>query len=149
MKIKEFRKLTRSLSRSFVVLEKEGASCCGLPILQSHILIELGENNGLSLNDLSKQLTSDKASVSRAVQSLVEKGYVSRITEANDRRAISIQLTEKGQINVDDITKNMDKKAREVLKHFDESETENLFYFLNKLDNALDEVNKCEKGKCE
>ncbi|WP_414053954.1 MarR family winged helix-turn-helix transcriptional regulator [Macrococcus equi] len=149
MKIKEFRKLTRSLSRSFVVLEKEGASCCGLPILQSHILIELGENNGLSLNDLSKQLASDKASVSRAVQSLVEKEYVSRITEANDRRAISIQLTEKGQINVDDITKDMDKNAINVLKNFDETEIEHLFYYLNKLDNALDEVNNCASGKCK
>ncbi|RAI82936.1 MarR family transcriptional regulator [Macrococcoides goetzii] len=149
MQIKEIRRLTRSLSRSLVVSEKEGASCCGLPILQSHILIELGEKNGLSLNELSKQLATEKASLSRAVQALVEKGYVSRNTERKDRRAISIQLTDKGQKSVNDITKDMNRYTEEVINQFDESEIEDLMYYLKKLDNALEKVNHCTSGKCK
>ncbi|WBF53206.1 MarR family winged helix-turn-helix transcriptional regulator [Macrococcoides canis] len=147
----QFRKLSRSVSRGLVEIEKDGVSCCGLPILQSHILIELGENPNLSLNEVAKKLSSEKASISRAVQSLVEKGLVDRQTETHDRRSVTLSLTTKGLDNFNDINKEMNDYAEQILSHFTTEETDSLFYYLNKLDETIQLVNnkQCNKDECQ
>ncbi|MGV2929413.1 MarR family winged helix-turn-helix transcriptional regulator [Macrococcus capreoli] len=146
----KFRKLSRSVSRGLIELEKDGASCCGLPMLQSHILIELGETSDISLNELSNKLSSDKASVSRAVQSLVEKEFVVRKTEEKDRRSVILSLSSKGLKNVQNISEEMEHYTNKILSHFDSEEIENLFYYLEKLDVALNKVdsNNCNGSTC-
>ncbi|WP_414053795.1 MarR family winged helix-turn-helix transcriptional regulator [Macrococcus equi] len=150
MNTSKFRKLSRSISRGLIELEKDGASCCGLPMLQSHILIELGDTSDISLNELSNKLSSDKASVSRAVQSLVEKEFVVRKTEERDRRSVILSLSSKGLKNVQNISEEMEHYTIQILSHFNPEEIENLFYYLEKLDNALNKVDAdgCKEGNC-
>ncbi|MCU7558529.1 MarR family winged helix-turn-helix transcriptional regulator [Macrococcus capreoli] len=150
MNTSKFRKLSRSISRGLIELEKDGVSCCGLPMLQSHILIELGETSDISLNELSNKLSSDKASVSRAVQSLVEKEFVVRKTEERDRRSVILSLSSKGLKNVQNISEEMEHYTNQILSHFNPEEIENLFYYLEKLDNALNKVDAdgCKEGSC-
>jgi DNA-binding MarR family transcriptional regulator len=67
---------------------------------------ELGEQQVWVLYNLSRgrQLTSELArafnvtmpTITRAVDTLVEKGYVERQPDADDRRRIYLQLTERG-----------------------------------------------------
>lgn len=148
---KDFRELTRGISRGLIEIEKDGVSCCGLPMLQSHILIELGENPNISLNKLATNLSSEKGSVSRSVQSLVEKGLVNRVTEAADRRAVLLSLSDKGQENVDKISEEMGSYTTQILSQFQTDEIDSLFYYLNKLNEALINVqdNKCSEGVCK
>lgn len=52
-------------------------------------------SNKLQQEQLAEQLDIGKAAVSRAVDSLESKGYVTRVRQHEDRRAYSVSLTDK------------------------------------------------------
>ena len=63
-------------------------------------------HNSINLNELSEKLYLDKSTVSRTVDSLVKNGTVNRVIPEENRRMITISLTDKGdgicrQINRD------------------------------------------------
>ena len=63
----------------------------------------LGEFGPLSLRDLARRGTMDKAQVSRLLPGLIRRGYVTRDAHPTDRRRASLQLTEAGRSLCDEI----------------------------------------------
>ncbi|MEM6834023.1 MAG: MarR family winged helix-turn-helix transcriptional regulator [Pseudomonadota bacterium] len=53
--------------------------------------------DGMVMSDLSKSLMVSSGNVTSVVDRLIEDGFVSRTTAANDRRSIIVSLTPKGQ----------------------------------------------------
>jgi len=72
-------------------------------------LIEIGEAGPLRLNDLAARMGTSAPTASRAVDTLDELGLVARATDADDRRAVRIELTPAGRQLVDE------RKARASL----------------------------------
>jgi DNA-binding MarR family transcriptional regulator len=73
-----------------------GLEPLGLSSAEGDILyLLLTGSNDLQQEQLAEQLDIGKAAVSRAVDSLVSKGYVTRIRQQQDRRAYSVSLTDK------------------------------------------------------
>lgn len=62
------------------------------------LFLLLTGSNGLSQDELAKQLDKGKAAVSRGIDSLEKKGYVQRSVNQADRRFYSINVTEKGHL---------------------------------------------------
>ncbi|MDK2965037.1 MarR family winged helix-turn-helix transcriptional regulator [Lacrimispora sp.] len=60
------------------------------------ILSYLYHNDGVSQEELSSYLVIDKASTARAIQSLLEKGFLRKEKDVIDRRANKVFLTELG-----------------------------------------------------
>ena len=58
-------------------------------------LTRVYENPGISLSDLSYQLKMDKTSITRAIQKLVDSGYINKQQDLNDKRVWHIYTTEK------------------------------------------------------
>lgn len=80
------------------------------------LFLLLTGSNELSQEELAEQLDVGKAAVSRAIDSLEDKGYVVRKRHHQDRRAYSICLTAKAFAIGPDITDIYDqlyKKIRE------------------------------------
>ncbi|MBP1909872.1 MarR family winged helix-turn-helix transcriptional regulator [Methanolobus bombayensis] len=69
----------------------------GLSAGQFYVLLILSHEQGLTQDTLSRQLLIDQASIARAVNVLVNKGFVKRITDETDRRAVRIYFTEEGE----------------------------------------------------
>jgi DNA-binding MarR family transcriptional regulator len=90
------RELIRLLVRNLGILEKSDASCCGVTIAQCHALVEIGRAGNISLIELSDLLGLDKSTMSRTINNLVEAELVIRDIDAENRRYVSIQLTDKG-----------------------------------------------------
>ena len=90
------RELLRLLVRNLGILEKEEASCCGATVAQCHTLVEIGRSGEISLNGLAELLDLDKSTMSRTINNLVEAGQVIRELHSEDRRFVSIKLTEEG-----------------------------------------------------
>jgi DNA-binding MarR family transcriptional regulator len=73
-----------------------GLEPLGLSSAEGDILyLLLTGSNDLQQEQLAEQLDIGKAAVSRAVDSLVSKGYVTRIRQQQDRRAYSVSVTDK------------------------------------------------------
>ncbi len=60
------------------------------------MLAELASNDGMQSSQLAEQTGLDRAQTSRAVTSLVIKGFVVREPRPSDRREVPLRLSEKG-----------------------------------------------------
>jgi DNA-binding MarR family transcriptional regulator len=95
--VRKFRENIRHVERELNI--QGNANCCeGVTLSQCHTLLELQlHKKSISLNDLSDRLYLDKSTVSRTVDSLVRKGTVNRDVPKENRRKVTISLTEKGK----------------------------------------------------
>ncbi len=60
-------------------------------------LYELYVGGPMRLNDLAERMGISAPTASRAIDVLVEVGFVDRLRDPNDRRALRLGLTESGQ----------------------------------------------------
>ncbi len=104
---KNLRELLRILIRNLDVLEKGESSCCGITVAQCHAIVEIGRAGELSLNALADLLVLDKSTMSRTINNLVDSGLVIRELHAEDRRYVSIRLTEDGRKAFEDVETSM------------------------------------------
>jgi DNA-binding MarR family transcriptional regulator len=62
-----------------------------------YFILELLENNGLTMQELSRAVLVDNGHTTRAVNRLIELGYVTKKVDANDARSYRVFLTDKGE----------------------------------------------------
>jgi DNA-binding MarR family transcriptional regulator len=93
--IKNLRESIRLLERKLGVLD-EIAPCCGITLAQCHALVEIGRAKTMFLNKLADLLGLDKSTMSRTINNLVNSGLVLREIDPEDRRFITIKLTDQG-----------------------------------------------------
>lgn len=136
------RELIRILVRNLGILEKGDANCCGVTISQCHAIVEVGRAEVISLNELAEVLTLDKSTMSRTINNLVEDGLVVRELHPEDRRYITIKLTEAGKTVFKDIEEGMNKYYKDVFSSIPESNREQVLDSLKLLIQAVNQ-NKC------
>lgn len=113
--VRDFRAGLRRLERELVASLRDETGCCGIGLLQCHVLLELDRAEALSLKDLQKLLGTDKASLSRTVDGLVEAGLVGRRDNPADRRSLALSLSEAGRWKTGEINQLFDGKYEDVL----------------------------------
>ncbi|WP_426450806.1 MarR family winged helix-turn-helix transcriptional regulator [Paenibacillus sp. S-38] len=111
------REMMQGLVHRFGLLQKDGAQCCGVSVLQSHVLYELGRRPNLSLNDLGQVLSADTSTLSRQVHQLVEMRLISRIPDPRDRRFVVLSLTPQGEQQADMIADTLEIYIEGLLRH--------------------------------
>jgi len=136
------RELIRILVRNLDVLEKSDASCCGVTITQCHAIVEIGRMKKVSLVDLAELLGLDKSTMSRTINNLVEDGLVNRDLDSENRRYVSIQLTNKGTEVFNNIEESMDSYYSSIFSSIPENKRSQVLESLKLLTAAVKE-NKC------
>jgi DNA-binding MarR family transcriptional regulator len=139
----DIRELLQLLVRRFGILQKDGAQCCGITVIQSHILYELHKRPNISLNDLSQILAVDTSTLSRQVQNLVESDYVNRIPDPKDRRYVLLSLTEKGERQYKEISQQMEQYVQSIMKFIPIEKREQVLESLDLLSNAISQSDNC------
>ena len=69
----------------------------GLSLSDGRCLSTIGSFEPLSVKDLARMANVDKAQASRAAQTLVDKGLVSKTVSATDARGVVLRFTPAGQ----------------------------------------------------
>lgn len=103
---KQLRESIRKLERVLGVLNENEMSCCGVTLAQCHAIVEIGRVGSLSLVDLANLLNLDNSTTSRTVNNLVNKGFVERRLDPEDRRYVTITLTKNGSDIFNQIERN-------------------------------------------
>ena len=136
------RELIRVLVRNLGVLEKSDASCCKVTISQCHAIVEIGRVEEISLNELAELLTLDKSTISRTINKLVEDSLVIRELHPEDRRYVTIKLTDNGKKIFKNIEGTMGKYYKDIFMSIPENKREQILDSLRLLTEAVNE-NKC------
>lgn len=65
---------------------------------QAEVLDVLAKHQPLTLAEVGRLLVCELGSPSRLVDAMVRRGLVSRVPHAQDKRAVTVELTERGQV---------------------------------------------------
>ena len=113
-KASRLRESIRQMERKLGVLKESEGSCCGVSMSQCHALVEIGRAKSISLIRLSELLNLDNSTMSRTVNNLVNKGLSERELDPNDRRYVTIKLTESGIKAFNEIEDDMNRYYENV-----------------------------------
>jgi DNA-binding MarR family transcriptional regulator len=136
------RELIRILVRNLGILEKSEASCCGTTVSQCHAIVEIGRLNEISLNELAELLALDKSTMSRTINNLVESGLVVRELHSEDRRFVTIKLTDEGKGVFESIEGSMEQYYKSIFSSIPEEKREQVLESLQLVIDAARQ-NKC------
>ncbi len=126
-------KCANHISEAFsVVYTKE----FGLTIPQWRILVNLAEYGTVNAKYLGQLAAMDKSTVSRAVLSLQDAGYVIKQADEKDKRAYNLFLSPAGSNLYLKIVPKALAWEENILKGLNENEKSQLFNLLDKLDLA-------------
>lgn len=85
-----------------------------------------------NLSTLNERMVSKMSNTTRLVDKLLTKGYVDRITCPSNRRKVEITITEKGEQELDKMSKEMQKAEQRILNNLSRKELEHLNELFNK-----------------
>ena len=108
-KIRRFRKILRQLERELNDRLKENTVHCGVSLAQCHAVLELEAQGDTTIGQLAKSLGLDKSTLSRTVDGLFNRGLVNRFPYQNDRRYMSVTLSEQGRTTCGKINRSNDE----------------------------------------
>ncbi len=143
-----FRELLRLLTRRLGYVERDCFSCCGVTLTQCHLVGEVRRSGSQTLGQLAQTLELDPGSASRAVDAMVKQGYLERVTDPQDRRYVTISLTEAGDRLASFVESTGISMADKVLALIPPSEHAIVFEALALLNQALASVDLDGAGGC-
>lgn len=110
----------------------------GLSHAQYNVLRVLRKHKGeeTNLNFLKQRMLDKSSDISRIVDRLFQKGYLTRVENKNDRRAKSLKITNEGlkALKKSDKVKTLEDK---LLSKLDENEVDNLLELLTKIQKSV------------
>jgi DNA-binding MarR family transcriptional regulator len=135
---KQLREMIRMLERKFGIVQESEFSCCGITMAQCHALVEIGRVKNISLNELAELLNLENSTMSRTVNNLVTGELAKRDIDSQDRRYVTISLTENGYKLYKDIEEGMNRYFRNVYDSISENKKQQVLESLQILLEAID-----------
>lgn len=140
--VKKFHEQIVTLVKKYQFRDRNQIICCGVSVSQCYILEAL-QDGGLAMNELADKMHLQISTVTRVVEQLVQKGFVVREEDSDDRRKRTITLTESGKMMYQSIWQNIYKSESMILQQFPEEHRPMLIDFLKKLNQAVDHWQSC------
>lgn len=143
-KIRPLLKLTNSIYRCTQAhidkkLEKFNLTTGTYPYL-----LVLNRNEGISQNEISKELNVDKAMSARTVKKLIELGYIRKEENEEDIRAYKLYITDKAKSIIPEIIEILDDFTSILVQGNDRETIETSLDFLESvLENGKRHRKKC------
>lgn len=111
---KQFKDAIRDFGREMEQLEKSVLLCCGVTFAQCNTIMEIGKAGSVSLNTLADIMRVDNSTMSQTISKLVSQKFVERELNPDDRRYVTIKLTEDGNRVFEKIDKGMNAYYADV-----------------------------------
>lgn len=90
------------------------------------VLKTIEEDNSISQKDIASKTFKDVASITRIIELLVQKGYLSRNLKSQDRRRFDLTLTAEGNNILEKMQPYIQINRTQALKNITEEEIINL-----------------------
>lgn len=100
-----------------------------------HVIEAIGTGCQRNMTSVAKTLSVTTGTLTIAINSLVKKGYVSRVRSEEDRRVVLVSLTEKGLLAHEHHRKFHEKMMVDIVSNLNEEEQRVLTKALNNINN--------------
>jgi len=94
----------------------------GLTIPEWRLIAVIGEDDGITQQQVGRRTRMDKVTVSRATIALVDRGLVERKPHSSDRRSQSLHLTKAGHDLYDQVAPKAIELEQRIFASFDPRE---------------------------
>ena len=111
-------------------LEPLGVRAGQIPILRV-----LGIKDGIDQKSIEKYLHLDKGTIAKTIRPLIHKGYVTRQTNPNDKRAYQIFLTRKGHEIIPEVKDAINRWMDALTAGFTDEEKETAHTLVSRMSN--------------
>lgn len=134
-----FWKVTRSMGQVWTkIFEKH------LPGSQSYLIFMLERKGPTRMSELADALHLTAGAVTIASDKLIERGYVERKRDEQDRRVVYLVLTEKGQETMEMLRSEGRQMMKHVFSHLSESE---LHRMIESFEEANGKITMFQRGE--
>lgn len=150
-RIRTLIKLTNNIYRCTQVYVDKKLEKFNLTTGSYPYLLVLNKNEGISQNDISRELNVDKAMSARTVKKLISLGYIKKEENEEDVRAYKLYLTDKGRTVIPEILQIIDSWTDILVQGNEEDKIKASIDFL---ENVLENGKRyrrdhcCERVKC-
>tara|TARA_R100000027_G_scaffold2734_9_gene2732 strand:+ start:38232 stop:38708 length:477 start_codon:yes stop_codon:yes gene_type:complete len=101
--------------------------------MEGKILGYFERNPGAKLNDIVRHSGRDKGQLARNIKTLKSQGLLNASKDANDRRSVSLELTDAGKAVCKDLQQELDSVANRAVANLDPAEQRHLYQLLEKV----------------
>lgn len=122
--IKEYRKISQKNISKIV---------SDITVDQCLVLIILNKKADVSQNEVAKLIFKDNASITRIIELMVKKEYLTRKINETDRRKFSLEITEKGRNTIELLSPVINLNRQTALDGLSDTEIELLDKILYKI----------------
>jgi DNA-binding MarR family transcriptional regulator len=134
--------------RIYQFRDRDRIFCHGISVTQCYTLEALVKDGPLTLNELVSRLYLDKSTVSRVVATLEKKELLQRKTHADDRRAVHLDATPRGEELHARIRRDIEKRDQRLLEGFPPVVRRGMIDLLKRLTAAAEERVRTAGGSC-
>lgn len=121
------------LYRTFLSYISKSIVSYDISFSDSVFLVNIGENEGISQEEIANALAIDKAAVARSVKDMEKKGYVITKKSASDKRAKELYLSEAGREVFQYMLDLHEEWLKQVLGDLGSDETKNFADIINSI----------------
>lgn len=137
--IENFHQQVVGLVKKYQFRDRDQILSCGISVSQCYVLETLHTYGALTVNELATKMYLKVSTITRVVDQLVRKEYVTREEDPNDRRVRVLQLTESGEVVFQESWRNIFQSEKAILENFPSEHREMLIDFLRKLNQAVEQ----------
>ena len=105
-----------------IFLQSMEEAGCDLTPVQFATMQALQSNPGIEQAQVAAMIAYDRATIGGVIDRLEQKGYVSRVVSARDRRAREVRLTDEGLRVVKEIYPIVERMQKHILAGLSETE---------------------------
>ena len=127
-------KLLRGLRAGFIADQQVTTS-------QLVTLMRIYEKGTTRVGTLSKEMRVSAPTITGIIDRLMRNGYITRMHDKQDRRAVNVELTNKGKSLIEHVLLEINKRWYRILMHLSQEERENYLRILRRVVEVLSKEN--------
>ncbi|MCL5958240.1 MAG: MarR family transcriptional regulator, partial [Chloroflexi bacterium] len=138
--VDEIDRLSRRLMRNLECCDRMLVSCCNITASQAYSLLALHESGMQTMNELATEMRLHGTTMTRMVDSLVEKGLAERRQDPEDRRIVRVTVSARGQQTVDELQRCKSEFLAAAFAGLADGEREAILKGLRRLTETAEEM---------
>ena len=140
------RRLAMAVRTAYLTMHREADSVLkpfGITTNQFVVLLTLS-GEAMNQNALAERIASDRNTIRPILLSLQKQKFIKRSPDANDRRALIVELTKSGRKKFDEVQAADLEFLTKLISPFSKRELEQIIAQLGRLEDVIGEGNQSE-----